>query len=85
MRNTLKKHGVRELDPRGEKFDPNFHQAMYEVPDPEAAAGTVVEVMQTGYAIGDRVLRPALVAVAKVSEKPSAKQDGAKAPGPGAS
>lgn len=85
MRNTLKKHGVRELDPRGEKFDPNFHQAMYEVPDPEAAAGTVVEVMQTGYAIGDRVLRPALVAVAKASEKPSAKQDGAKAPGPGAS
>jgi molecular chaperone GrpE len=85
MRNTLKKHGVRELDPRGEKFDPNFHQAMYEIPDPKAAAGTVVEVVQTGYAIGDRVLRPALVAVAKASDKPSAKQDGAKAPGPGAS
>jgi molecular chaperone GrpE len=74
MRNTLKKHGVRELDPRGEKFDPNFHQAMYEIPDPTAAAGTVVEVMQTGYAIGDRVLRPALVAVAKGGAKPSARE-----------
>jgi molecular chaperone GrpE len=69
LRNTLKKHGVRELDPKGEKFDPNFHQAMYEVPDPEAAAGTVVQVMQSGYAIGDRVLRPALVAVAKGGTK----------------
>jgi molecular chaperone GrpE len=69
LRNTLKKHGVREIDPKGEKFDPNFHQAMYEVPDPEAAAGTVVQVMQSGYAIGDRVLRPALVAVAKGGTK----------------
>jgi molecular chaperone GrpE len=69
LRNTLKKHGVRELDPKGEKFDPNFHQAMYEVPDPETAAGTVVQVMQSGYAIGDRVLRPALVAVAKGGTK----------------
>jgi molecular chaperone GrpE len=72
LRNTLKKHGVRELDPKGEKFDPNFHQAMYEVPDPESAPGTVVQVMQTGYAIGERVLRPALVAVAKGGAKASA-------------
>ena len=75
LRNTLKKHGVRELDPQGEKFDPNFHQAMYEVPDPEVAAGTVVQVMQTGYAIGDRVLRPALVAVAKGGAKNNGKSD----------
>jgi molecular chaperone GrpE len=74
MRNTLKKHGVRELDPKGERFDPNFHQAMYEVPDPEAAAGTVVQVVQTGYAIGDRVLRPALVAVAKGGAKAGAQE-----------
>jgi molecular chaperone GrpE len=72
LRNTLKKHGVRELDPKGEKFDPHFHQAMYEVPDPESAPGTVVQVMQTGYAIGERVLRPALVAVAKGGAKASA-------------
>jgi molecular chaperone GrpE len=74
MRNTLKKHGVRELDPKGEKFDPNFHQAMYEVPDPEAAPGTVVQVMQTGYAIGERVLRPALVAVAKGGSRQNTRE-----------
>jgi molecular chaperone GrpE len=62
---ALAKHNVRPLDPKGEKFDPNFHQAMFELDDPDAAPGTVVQVMQTGYAIGDRVLRPALVAVAK--------------------
>jgi molecular chaperone GrpE len=69
LQNTLKKHGVREIDPKGEKFDPNFHQAMYEVPDPEVPAGTVVQVVQTGYAIGERVLRPAMVAVAKGGAK----------------
>jgi molecular chaperone GrpE len=69
LQNTLKKHGVRELDPKGEKFDPNFHQAMYEVPDPQVPAGTVVQVVQTGYAIGERVLRPAMVAVSKGGAK----------------
>lgn len=69
MHNILQKHGVRELDPQGEKFDPNFHQAMYEVPDPQVPAGTVVQVVQTGYAIGERVLRPAMVAVAKGGAK----------------
>jgi molecular chaperone GrpE len=65
LEKALAKHGVRPLDPKGAKFDPNFHQAMYETPDADAPAGTVVQVMQTGYAIGDRVLRPALVAVAR--------------------
>jgi molecular chaperone GrpE len=69
LHNALARHGVRPLNPEGEKFDPNFHQAMYEVPESEAPAGTVVQVMQTGYAIGDRVLRPALVAVAKGGPK----------------
>ena len=71
LQKALEKHGIRRLDPTGEKFDPNYHQAMYEIPDPNVATGTVVEVMQTGYAIGDRVLRPALVAVAKGEVKPS--------------
>jgi molecular chaperone GrpE len=75
LQKALEKHGIRRLDPTGEKFDPNYHQAMYEVPDPNVAAGTVVQVMQTGYAIGDRVLRPALVAVAKGEAKPSVAQD----------
>src|ERR1700727_3632354 len=62
---ALEKNGVRQFSPRGEKFDPNVHQAMYEVPDPAVPAGSVVQVMQPGYMIGERVLRPALVAGAK--------------------
>jgi molecular chaperone GrpE len=65
----LEKHGVTRLDPQGQKFDPNLHQAMYEVPDPSVPAGTVVQVVQAGYRIGERVLRPALVAVAKGGPK----------------
>ncbi|MCH2459305.1 MAG: nucleotide exchange factor GrpE, partial [Henriciella sp.] len=63
--NMLERHGVTKLDPLGERFDPNNHQAMYEVPNPEVPEGTVVDVMQAGYTIGDRCLRPALVAVSK--------------------
>ncbi len=69
MQNVLQKHGVRPIDPQGEKFDPNFHQAMFEVPDPQVPAGTVVQVVQTGYAIGERVLRPAMVGVSKGGAK----------------
>ena len=60
---------MKKLDPSGGRFDPNFHQAMYEVPDPSVPAGTVVQVVQSGYTIGDRVLRPALVGVAKGGAK----------------
>jgi molecular chaperone GrpE len=67
---VLEKHGVKKLEPLGNKFDPNLHQAMYEVPDPSVPAGTVAQVVQAGYTIGDRVLRPALVAVAKGGAKP---------------
>ncbi len=71
--NTLEKNGVKKFDPSGEKFDPNFQQAMYEVPDATVPAGTVVQVVQAGYMIGDRVLRPALVAVSKGGAKAEAK------------
>ena len=67
--NALEKHGVKKFDPSGEKFDPNFQQAMYEAPDPSVPAGTVVQVVQAGYMIGDRILRPALVGVAKGGAK----------------
>src|SRR5919202_661259 len=70
LHKVLEKHGVRKLEPTGERFDPNFHQAMYEVPDPSVPAGTVVQVVQAGYMIADRVLRPALVGVAKGGVKP---------------
>jgi molecular chaperone GrpE len=66
---ALEKNGVKKFDPSGEKFDPNFQQAMYEVPDSSVPAGTVVQVVQAGYTIGDRVLRPALVAVSKGGAK----------------
>jgi molecular chaperone GrpE len=69
---VLEKHGVKKLEPLGGKFDPNLHQAMYEVPDPSVPAGTVAQVMQAGYTIGDRVLRPAMVAVTKGGPKAAA-------------
>ncbi|MEW6641145.1 MAG: nucleotide exchange factor GrpE [Pseudomonadota bacterium] len=72
---TLEKNGVRKLDPAGQKFDPNFQQAMYEVPDASVPAGTVVQVVQAGYTIGERVLRPALVGVAKGGPKPAPTTD----------
>jgi len=62
---ALEKNGVRQFTPHGEKFDPNVHQAMYEVPDASVPAGSIVQVVQPGYMIGERVLRPALVGVSK--------------------
>lgn len=67
---TLERHGIRKLEPKGEKFDPNLHQAMFEIPDPSVPNGTVREVVQAGFVIGDRVLRPALVGVAKGGARP---------------
>lgn len=69
---TLERHGVKRLEPEGEKFDPNLHQAMFEVPNPTVPNGTVVQVMQTGYSIGERVLRPAMVGVSRGGPKVSA-------------
>ena len=71
--NTLERHGVKRLDPQGQKFDPHLHQAMFEVPNPDVPNGTVVQVVQSGYVIGDRVLRPALVGVAKGGPKAGAE------------
>jgi len=69
---ALERHGVKRIDPQGEKFDPNFHQAMFEVPNPQVSNNTVVQVVQAGYVIGDRVLRPAMVGVAKGGPKAEA-------------
>jgi molecular chaperone GrpE len=69
MQRLLRKHGVTPIEAEGQKFDPHKHQAMFEVPDPTKPEGTVVQVMQQGYAIGDRVLRPAMVGVAKGGPK----------------
>lgn len=72
---VLEKNGVKKIEPMGEKFDPNRHQAMYEVPDPSVPAGSVVQVIQAGYLIGERVLRPAMVAVAKKAPPPERKPE----------
>ena len=74
---ALEKNGVRKLDPEGERFDPNFHQAMFEVPNTEVPNNTVVQVVQAGYSIGGRVLRPAMVGVSKGGPKPP-RPDAAK-------
>ena len=61
----FERRGIKRIDPTGQRFDPNFHQAMFEVPNSGQEAGTVVQVLQPGYIIHDRLLRPALVGVAK--------------------
>jgi len=71
---VMEKHGVRKIEPQGQKFDPNLHQAMLEIPDASVPAGTVVQIMQPGYTIGERVLRPALVGVSKGGPKASAAE-----------
>ena len=75
MLTALERHGVKRIDPQGEKFDPHFHQAMVEVPNPDVTANTVVQVVQTGDVLGDRGLRPAMVGVAKggPKEEPAAQ------------
>jgi len=76
---TLERHGVKVVEPKGQRFDPNRHQAMFEVPDTEVPNGTVVQVVQTGYVLGERTLRPALVGVSKGGPKPEARDKPADA------
>jgi len=66
---AFERHGLRRIDPRGERFDHNFHQAVFEAERPDLPAGTIVEVLQPGYVLHDRLLRPAMVGVAKGGAK----------------
>lgn len=75
---VLAKHGVKPIEAAGQKFDPHTHQAMFEVEDASVPAGTVVQVLQPGYAIGERMLRPAMVGVSKGGAKPEPKPTPAK-------
>ena len=63
--NTLSKNGITQIKSKGEKFDPNFHDALFDYQDPKATPNTCGVVAQNGYLIGERVLRPAKVGVAK--------------------
>jgi molecular chaperone GrpE len=82
MQTAMERHGVKKLNPEGEKFDPNFHQAMFEVPNPDVPANTVLQVVQPGYSIGERVLRPAMVGVSKGGPKVAADNGNTPEPGP---
>jgi molecular chaperone GrpE len=62
---TFERHGIKKIDPLKEKFDANMHQAMFEVEDDSVSAGTIVQVLQVGYMMHDRLLRPAMVGVSK--------------------
>lgn len=73
--NVLEKNGVRRIVPKGEVFNPHLHQAMMEAQNPDVAPGTIVEVYQAGYVIDDRVLRPAMVVVARGGRKPQAGEE----------
>lgn len=69
------KHGIKQINPAGEKFDYNFHQAMFEVPTADTPPGMVVEVLQHGYVLHDRLLRPAMVGVSKALDAATDSDD----------
>ncbi|HWA03518.1 MAG TPA: nucleotide exchange factor GrpE [Rhizomicrobium sp.] len=71
---TLERHGVKPIDTADGRFDPNFHQAIAEVPGSGRPAGSIVDVVQPGYVIGERLLRPAMVTVAR--REPAAQEAG---------
>jgi len=75
LQNAFNKAGIKRVEAAGQPFDHNFHQAMFEVPDPSQPAGLVAQVMQDGYVIHDRLLRPAMVGVTKGGPKYEPKPD----------
>jgi molecular chaperone GrpE len=77
---AFERHGLKRIDPKGERFDHNFHQAVFEIENTGRPAGTIVEVLQPGYVLHDRLLRPAMVGVAKggaPATEPDGTDDGA--------
>lgn len=77
----LQKHGVEPIDADGQKFDPHKHQAVFEIPDASVPEGTILQVMQAGFAIGDRILRPSMVGVSKGGPKTPAEPKTETGPG----
>lgn len=78
--NVLERHGIKRVQPINEPFNPHLHQAVMEIQRTDVPAGTVVQVFQAGFTIEDRVLRPAMVAVAKGGPKPAQAPDGGAGP-----
>ncbi len=75
IQSVIEKHGIKRVEPHGEKFDYNLHQAMFEVPTLDQPSGVVLEVVQHGYVLHDRLLRPAMVGVSKAGEPDSVVDD----------
>ncbi len=69
FQSRLVRHGIKKLESQGAKFDPNMHEALFEIPDESVPSGTVVQVVEAGYTIGERVLRPAKVGVSRGGPK----------------
>ena len=72
---VFERHGIKRVDPNGEAFDHNFHQAIFEAERPGTPGGTIIEVLQPGYVLHDRLLRPAMVGVAKETPRPAEPAD----------
>lgn len=70
---VFERHGIARIDPKGQRFDPNLHQAMFEIEDPAVAAGTVLQVIAAGYVQQGRLLRAAMVGVSKGGPQPDAQ------------
>jgi molecular chaperone GrpE len=81
LQSTLERHGVKMIDTNGARFDPNLHQAIAEVPAEGRPAGSIVTVVQTGYLLADRLLRPAMVTVARAGADAGPAQSQSGAPG----
>src|SRR5262249_10763626 len=71
---VFERHGLKRIDPKGERFDHNFHQAVFEAERTGHPGGTIVEVLQPGYVLHDRLVRPAMVGVAKGEPEPAASE-----------
>jgi molecular chaperone GrpE len=77
LQNVLARHGIERIEPIGERLDPHFHEALFEIPDPSVPPGTVLRVLQAGYRLRDRLIRPAQVGVSKGGPRAAASSDGA--------
>ena len=74
----FERNRIKKIDTKGKKFDPNFHQAMSEIEDDKVEPGSIIQEIQAGYMLGERLLRPALVSVARKKEKKDGENKGKK-------
>lgn len=81
LQSVFERHGIKIVNPLGARLDPHLHEALYEIEDPSKPAGTVVQIIQAGYTLHDRLLRPARVGISKGGPKPGSAGPGANGSG----